>query len=90
MSAQTVAVYVVVGSSSQATRPVDLGLFFRVTDANTHAARIGPREWSDVHVEPRQIALQDVHPAHVSMLTSEQQAAWKQLQSPAVQVGALP
>ena len=79
----TTRVYVVLADAGTEHRGVELGLFFRVTDADAHAATLSPPTWSNARVEPRDLLLSDVHPAHVPCLSEEQQAEWKRLRDAA-------
>ena len=62
LTLDTVPAYFVLGDAPNGQKNVELGLFFRVIDAEAHAKTI--KGWHNVRVEPRQMAKADVHPAH--------------------------
>ena len=65
---QTITAYVVVGDGGKEHPAQDLGMFFKVTDADRHVAKLAAgNAWSNLRIDLRQVALSDVHPAHESL-----------------------
>jgi len=77
-----VQTFIVIADSGP-RRDCEVGMFFRVTDAEAHiASQLRPPQWTNARVEPRDVPLADIHPAHVPCLSEEHQKAWAKLLFP--------
>ena len=64
----TVTAYVVVADGGKEHPAQELGLFFKVTDADRHVASLSSgTQWGNPRIEARQLVLSDVHPAHETL-----------------------
>lgn len=67
--------FFVIADASKEHSGRELGMFFRVIDAEAFMATLSSHDWGNQRIEPRAISLRDVHDAHTALLSSAQRAA---------------
>jgi hypothetical protein len=64
MTTKTVKIFVVSGVLPPDQRRTELGIFFKVTDADRFVAGLDSARVLDTRIEARETRLEDLHPAH--------------------------